>query len=351
MVGFIGRRILYMFPLLLVVTLIIFLLMKLQPGDVVDVLCGLNCSSDLRAHLKEKYGLNSPWTQQYLTWLYGIVGQPGLNYDESGNIIFPFVSISTPDFGYSPRMNMTALQVLIGENRWMYTLMLLLVSMVISWLIAIPIGIYSATHKYSSGDHLFTFLGFVGLSVPNFILALLFMWVVVIIFRLGQVDQFFGVGGFYNYPYDQAPMSFMKFLNFLWHFMPPVLILAAANTSAIIRYMRASLLDVLSLAYVQTARAKGLKEHIVVYKHAVRNAINPLISMLGFWIPYMMEGALVVAVAFNLPQIEKSFFDGISNRDYAVVVSGLFLFSVILMVGNLISDILLALSDPKIRYD
>ncbi len=320
-----------MLPILFVVTFIIFMLMYLQPGDAVDKLCGLACPADLRAKLREHYGLDKPFYVQYFTWISGVV--------------------TRLDFGWSSSLSMPAWKALIGENRWLYTLLLLTVAMTISWLIAVPIGIYSATHKYSAADHTFTFLGFLGLSVPNFILGLLFIWFVVSVLRLGTGSSFFQVGGILNHEYYGKPLNSAVLVNFLWHFLPPVLILAAANMAAIIRYMRGSLLDVLGMEYVQTARAKGLAERVVIYKHAVRNAINPLISMLGFWIPYMMEGALIIAIVFNLPQIEKSFIEAIFNRDNPVVMTGLFIFSVILLLGNLIADLLLAIADPKIRYE
>jgi peptide/nickel transport system permease protein len=320
-----------MFPILIAVTFIIFLVIYFQPGDVIDALCGLSCPDELRDRLREKYGLDQPMLVQYFNWAKGV--------------------FTRLDFGWSPDKAMPAFQALVGENRWVYTLLLVTTAMLLSWLIAIPLGIYSATHKYSLADHAFTFLGFLGLSVPNFILGLLFLWVVVGLLQLGSVDPFFQVGGFFNPQYVGEPWTWEKFLNFLWHFLPPVFILAAANTAAVMRYMRGSLLDVLDMEYIQTARAKGLSERVVLYKHALRNAINPLVSMLGFWIPYMLEGALVIAIVFNLPQIEKTFLESIINRDSAVVMSGLFVFSVILIVGNLVSDILLALVDPKIRYD
>jgi peptide/nickel transport system permease protein len=345
MLSFVARRFFYMLPILFVVTVIIFLLMYFQPGTIVDKLCGLVCPKEQREALEKKYGLDQPFHVQYLKWLEGVL--PIAFKSEP-----PFIaSLKSPDFGWSPGFTMPAWQALVGENRWIYTLLLVLVSMVISWVIAVPIGIYSATHKYSPADHTFTFLGFLGLSIPNFILGLLFFWVVVGIIKIGHIDPFFQVGGFLNPDLHGKPIDLKVVLNFLWHFLPPVFILAAANTAAIIRYMRGSLLDVLDMEYVQTARAKGLTERIVIYKHAVRNAINPLISMLGFWIPYMLEGALIIAIIFNLPQIEKTFIQSIENRDSTVVMAGLFVFSVILLIGNLISDILLALSDPKIRYD
>jgi peptide/nickel transport system permease protein len=333
-----------MLPILLVATFIIFLLMYLQPGDVVDKLCGLSCPQDLREKLRVHFGLDKPWYEQYFNWVQGI---PPVYFD--GNI--PFIHFRAPDFGWSPSLQMPAWKGLLGENRWLYTLLLLTTAMLLSWMIALPIGIYSATHKYSPADQAVTLLGFLGLSVPNFILGFLFYWLVVSVFHLGSVNSFFGVGGFLNPDLFGQPLNGTVVLNFLWHFMPPVLILGAANMAAIIRYMRGSLLDVLGMEYVQTARAKGLDERVVIYKHAVRNAINPLISMLGFWIPYMMEGALIIAVVFNLPQIEKSFIEAVFNRDNPIVMTGLFVFSVILLTGNLLADILLALSDPKIRYE
>ncbi len=331
MIGFIIRRLLYMIPILIAVTFVIFLIIYFQPGDVIDAMCGLSCPPELRDRLREKYGLDQPMLIQYFRWAEGV--------------------FSGLDFGWSPIRAMPAWQALVGENRWVYTLLLVLSAMAISWLVAIPLGIYSATRKYSLADHTFTFFGFLGLSVPNFILGLLFLWVVVGLFKLGSINPFFQVGGFFNPQYVGEPWTLEKLLNFLWHFLPPVFILAAANTAAVMRYMRGSLLDVLDMEYIQTARAKGLTERVVLYKHALRNAINPLVSMLGFWIPYMLEGALVIAIVFNLPQIEKTFIESIINRDSAVVMSGLFAFSVILIVGSLISDILLAMVDPKIRYD
>ncbi|MFB6285733.1 MAG: ABC transporter permease [Candidatus Bipolaricaulia bacterium] len=337
MLGFIIRRVLYMIPLLFVVTLIIFLLMQLMPGDAVTAYCGLGCDEDRRAELREQYGLDEPLPVQYVNWAKGIIC-----LSEAPRC---------PDFGYSVQTQQGAWQALTGGGRLGWTIRLVAVSMIFSWLIAVPLGIYSATHKYSLGDHFATLFGFIGLSVPNFVLGLLFLYIVVGWLGLHNVDEFFRVTGYINADLIGQPLTWYKLANYIWHFIPPVLILAAANIAAIMRYMRGSLLDVLGSDYVQTARSKGLLERTVVWKHAVRNAINPLITMLGYWLPYMLEGALVIAIVFNLPQVEKTFISALSDRDYAVVMSGLFLFSVILMVGNLISDILLAVSDPKIRYE
>ena len=345
MISFIVRRLIYMLPILFIVSFIIFLLMWMQPGDVVDSMCGLACPPDQRAALRAQYGLDESFVIQYAKWVHGVFFSPTLEPT------FPFLHLHEPDFGYSPTRSMPALHALLGENRWLWTILLVFSSMIISWMVAIPIGVYSATHKYSLADNTFSFLGFIGISLPNFILGLLFIWFIVGVLNLGIHDKFFSIGGILNTEYVGEPITLEVVLNFLWHFAPPVLILAFASTAIVIRYMRSNMLDVLEMAYVKTARAKGLKEHFVIYKHALRNAINPLVSMLGFWIPMMMEGALVIAIVFNLPQLETSFFQAIITRDTMIVMSGLFVFSLILMFGNLISDILLAITNPKIRYE
>jgi peptide/nickel transport system permease protein len=335
MLQFIIRRVLYTLPLLFFVSLLIFALMQAQPGDYVDALCGTEgCggpSSPLRDQLRERYGIDEPFHIQYVKWVTRVA--------------------CCLDFGYSFATQSPAWWTLVAENRWLYTFALIISSMVISWFLGISIGVYSATHRYSLGDKAFTFFGFLGISIPHFIFSLLFIYFMVSVIGIGNIDQFFMIGGLLNPEYVNKPLSLISFLNFLWHFIPPVLILAAGSTAIIIRYMRGSILDILGMDYISTARAKGLKERWVIYKHTLRNAINPMITMLGFWIPMTLEGALVVSILFNLPQIEKTFFDSIENRDTAVTTTGLVIFSAILIVGNLVSDILLALSDPRIRYD
>ena len=302
MIGFVVRRLFYMLPILLIVSFIIFLLMWIQPGDVVDSMCGLGCPAHLIESLRDKYGLNEPFIVQYGKWMHGVFFSPTVEPT------FPFLHLHEPDFGYSPTHSMPALQALVGENRWLWTFILVITSMIISWLIAIPVGVYSATHKYSLADNAFSVLSFIGISLPSFILGLFFIWLIVMVFKLGLMNKFFGIGGLLNPSYIGEPVTLEVILNFIWHFTPPVLILAGASTAIVVRYIRSNLLDVLELGYVKTARAKGVKERIVVYKHALRNAINPLVSMLGFWIPMMMEGALIIAIIFNLPQIETVFF-------------------------------------------
>lgn len=335
MLQFIIRRVLSTLPVIFFVSLVIFGLMQAMPGDYIDDLCGPEgCGgpdSPTRDELRKRYGIDQPAHIQYFMWVRRVV--------------------CCLDFGYSFATQSPAWWTLVAENRWLYTFALILGSMAISWFIGISMGIYSATHRYSLGDRFFSFVVFLGLSIPHFIFCLVFIFVMAVVIGIGNLDPFFMVGGIINPEYVNKPLSLEIILNFLWHFIPPVLILSAANTAIIVRYMRGSILDVLAMEYISTARAKGLKERIVIFRHALRNAINPLITMLGFWIPITLEGALVVSILFNLPQIEKTFFESIGHRDYAVTATGLVIFSGILIIGNLISDILLAASDPRIRYE
>jgi len=336
--AFVLRRILYLIPLIFVISFIAFIIIDLQPGNYVEnQRLNPTISPELLDKLTKQFGLDQPWYVRYYKWITNVVLHG--------------------DFGWSFEQKRPALSALISDDRWIQTIALLLVTLLFSWLIAVPIGIYSATHKYSSADYSFTFLGFLGLSIPNFILALIFLELAVGVFHISQVQvnidcmKNLGIGGFYSNPCRYAPWSLGKALDFLWHFWPAIVIIGTSQMAAIIRYMRGNLLDVLDAEYIQTARAKGLAERIVIYKHAVRNAINPLISMLGYWIPFMFEGVLVTVVVLNLPTIEYSYYLALLNQDEPVIMGGLLLISVMLLLGNLISDILLALADPRIRYD
>jgi peptide/nickel transport system permease protein len=259
-----------------------------------------------------------------------------------------------------------------------YSIIVILFTTLFVWIVAVPIGILSATRKYSVADHSFTFLGFIGLSVPDFLWALLYLEFMVVILHVGTwcgpfveffrpgaggaIDPATGnyvaasckglsVSGLFAQEYILADWNWAKFRNFLWHLLPVILVIGAVNLASIMRYMRSNLLDVLALPYVKTARAKGLAERVVIYKHAVRNAINPLITMLGYWIPTMFESVVVAAAVLNIQTVEREFLLALSNQDQPVIMAGLLFFSVVLLMGNLIADILLVLSDPRIRYE
>lgn len=356
--SFIIRRVLYMIPLLFIVSIIAFTVVKLQPSDIVaQWKFNPSISQELLEHYIREFGLDKDPVTQYLTWIKNV--------------------ITKGDWGFSFFNKVPVLDYLFGEGNLLYSLIIIFVTMLFTWAIAIPIGIYSATHKYSFWDHFLNFMGFLGLSIPNFLLAVIFLQLMVAVLNVGSwcdyawlrpIVEFFrppvepggvgcepgkglGVGYLFDQEYLLAPWSWAKFRNFLWHLWPVVLIVGTANIAALIRYMRANLLDVLGQPYVQTARAKGLSERVVIYKHAVRNAINPLVSMLGFWIPLMFEAMLVTSAVLSLGTVERAYFEALSTQDQWVIMGGLLYFGIALVVGNLIADILLAIVDPKIRYD
>lgn len=356
MLSYIVRRILYMFPLLIVISFIAFITVVVRPGDAFTTcdfgaaFSGANCKT-----LRARYGFQGPWYEQYARWIKGVL----LSWEVDAQ--FPFVHWR-PDFGMSAQTGQPSLEYLFSGGKLANTLVLILLTSLFAWIIALPMGIYSATHKYSIGDHSFTFLGFLGLSIPNFFLALLVLYILVMVFQVGPKYGLSTTGLCSTYPLGAPnavdycsipwwPPSWGKLLNYLWHAWPAVLIIGSANIAALLRYTRGNLLDVLGEDYVQTARAKGLSERIVVYKHAFRNAVNPLISIFGFWVPTLFEGTLVAAIVLNLPITENVFWLALQTQDQYIVLTGLIFFSVALLIGNLLADILLAWADPKIRYD
>lgn len=190
---------------------------------------------------------------------------------------------------------------------------------------------------------------FLGLAIPNFFLGLLVLWFLVAVVNVGQYGL--GVGGLFDLQYIDAPWSWAKFVNFMWHYWPIILVIGTANMASLIRYMRGQLLDTLGQQYVLTARAKGLHERAVIWKHAVRNVINPLVTMLGMSLPTLFSGAFVTAIIFSVPSVELAFWNALQRQDEYVVLSGLVFFAFLLMAGNLLADLLLAWVDPRIRYD
>jgi len=329
MLTFIVRRVLYMLPLLLVISLISFVLIHIMPGDyltrsMVNPQMTQETLNEMRAH----FGLDKPMIVQYWYWLKGI--------------------ITRGDFGRSFDTFVPVYYTLFMGGRLGWTLMLTTSTMFLTWLIAIPLGIYSATHQYKASDHTLTFFGFLGISIPNFFFALVILWFLVVILRVGQYGL--GVGGLFDNRFIGEPWTWAKIVNLLWHLWPAWVVIGTSAMASLIRYMRANLLDTLSLQYVQTARAKGLAERVVIYKHAVRNAINPLVTMLGLSLPGLVAGSLVTAIVLNLPTVERAFWSALNGRDQYVIMGGLLFFSVFLLIGNLLADIMLAWVDPRIRY-
>ncbi len=319
-----------MLPLLVLVSLFSFAIIQLMPGDYLTrARLDPQIKQETLNALARRYGLDKPFMTRYLAWVKGI--------------------LTRGDFGTSFETRQPVFFTLFLGSRLQWTLVVSISTMIITWLFAIPLGIYSATHQYKASDHGLTFFGFLGLSIPNFFFALVVLWLLVAVFKVGNYGL--GIGGLFDNRFIAAPWSLAKIGNLLWHIWPAWLVIGTSGMAGLLRYMRGSLLDTLSLQYVQTARAKGLSEHIVVYKHAVRNAINPLISMLGMTLPNLVAGSLVTAIVLNLPTVERAFWSALQMQDEYVIMGGLLFFSLFLLLGNLLADILLAWVDPRIRYN
>lgn len=329
MITYIVRRTLYMLPLLIIVSLISFLLIYIMPGDYLTrARMNPQVTQETLNQMRASYGLDKSVLVQYWLWLKQIVLHG--------------------DFGTSFETMRPVFWTLFMGDRLMWTIIISLSTMMLTWMAAIPLGIYSATHQYKASDHTLTFFGFLGLSIPNFFFALVLLWLLVAVFKVG--NHGLGIGGLFDNRFINAPWSLAKFGNLLWHIWPAWLVIGTSGMAGLLRYMRGSLLDTLSLQYVQTARAKGLSEHVVIYKHAVRNAINPLVSMLGMSLPGLVSGSLVTAIVLNLPTVERAFWGALLSQDQYVIMGGLLFFSLFLLVGNLLADIMLVWVDPRIRY-
>jgi peptide/nickel transport system permease protein len=324
---YILRRVLGMIPTLLVVSLLVFIIIQLPPGDFMTSLqaevaaTGGGQDAQTLDALRQRYGLDKPLYIQYLTWIAG----------------FPM-----GDFGYSLEWNAPVWDLIAG--RLAFTILLGGLALMFMWIVAIPIGIYSAAHQYSIGDHVFTFLGFLGLSVPDFLVALVYMVVATLVFGMSAI-------GLYSPEFVDAPWSVAKFLDLFKHLWAPVLILGMVGTAELIRIMRGNMLDILGQQYITTARAKGLKERVVIYKYALRVAINPLISVLGMQIPKMISSSIIIGVVLSIPTVGPMFLRALITQDMYLAGSILLFMTVLLLVGNLLADIALAWVDPRIRYE
>lgn len=329
MLNYFLRRLVSLVPMFLVVSFISFTIIQLPPGDFVSTLISQMMSAGdsgslARAELlREQYNLNDPFLVRYWDWLSGIL---------------------VGDFGVSAMFEGAQVADLIG-NGFLFTILLGGVSLVLSWSLAIAIGIYSATHRYSIADYSFTFLGFIGLAVPPFLTSLLYVFAAVFIFDADQV------GGLYSVEFRDAPWSFARFNDLLAHLWFPVGVLTLGGMAGTMRIMRGSLIDVLNQQYIATARAKGLSERTVVLKHGARVAINPLISRLSMIIPDLFSNVIIVSVVLNLPTLGPLFLRSLLGQDMFVAGAILLILAVFVLIGNLLADLALAWSDPRIRLE
>lgn len=323
---YILRRMVLMVPTLLVTAIVAFIVIQLPPGDFATSYManlaaqGDQASLEAAQQLRDQYGLDKPVYVQFAKWISGIVLRG--------------------DFGMAFEMRQPVSQ-LIWERVWL-TVILSLASVAITWLVAFPVGIYSAVKQYSLGDYLFTFLGFVGVSLPAFLLALVVMY---IHFRYLGVT----LGGLFSSEYVNAPWSWARVRDLVQHIWIPVLILAVGGTAELIRIMRANLLDELRKPYVITARAKGLPEWKVLLKYPVRLALNPFVSTVGWTLPALVSGSIILSVVMNLPTTGPMMLRALQAQDMYLAGALILILSVLTILGTLISDILLAWLDPRIR--
>lgn len=327
MIAYIVKRILGMIPTLIIISIITFIIIQLPPGDFVTTAqaeiaaSGGGMDASAVEAMRIRYGLDQPMLVQYWRWVSG----------------FP-----RGDFGYSLEWSAPVWDIIAGRLGW--TFLLSGLALVFMWLVSIPIGIYSARNQYSLGDNVFSFLGFLGLSVPDFMLSL--MWLVFATMTLG-----ISASGLYSPQMVDAPWSFAKFLNLLNHLWPPVVIMGVVGTAELIRIMRGNLLDILNQQYVTTARSKGLVEKVVVRKYAVRMAINPMISVLGMQIPKMISSSIIVGFVLSIPTVGPIFLRALITQDMYLAGTILLLMTVMLLIGNFLADIALAWVDPRIRFE
>jgi peptide/nickel transport system permease protein len=320
MFRFILRRLLQTLPLLIGIVVISFAVMQLAPGDYLTSLeANPQVKPETIERLRRDFGLDRPWYEQLGFWLQ---------------------NAARGDFGYSFTYKIEVFE-LIGQRIY-YTFLLSFFATVFAWVIAIPLGIYAATHRNSFLDRVANFLAFTGISLPGFFVALLAM-------LLAQKTGWFPVGGATSTNYNSMS-HFEKIKDTAWHLVLPVLVLGTRGVAGLMRQMRGNVLDVLNENYVLAARARGLAERRVVWKHAVRNSINPLITLFGYEISGLLAGAALVEAVMAWPGLGQLLLASVREQDLYVAMGAFVMGGVLLILGNLIADVLLAISDPRIKY-
>lgn len=325
MSGYIVRRILWFIPTLWAVSVVSFVIIQLPPGDYLTTLeAQMGAEGDYApeviAALRARFGLDEPLWSQYLRWMWAMLAHG--------------------DLGYSFEWRQPV-SVLIGEFLAL-TVLVTGVTLIITWLIAIPIGVYSAVRPYSLLDYVATVFGFLGKATPNFLLALVLMWWAFTTFGAD-------VTGLFSPQYANAPWSWAKFVDLLGHLWLPVIVLGTSGAASLIRQMRANVMDELSKPYVEAARAQGLPEWRVIWRYPVRVALNPFLSTIGGSLPELFSGAVTTAIVLNLPLAGPMLLRALLSQDMYLAGSYIFLLSVFTLIGTLISDLLLVVFDPRIR--
>jgi peptide/nickel transport system permease protein len=326
MLTFLLQRLGFAALTLSVISVLAFVIIQLPPGDFVDTyIANLSASGSAVSQaeaeaLRQLYGLDQPIWVQYFKWISRVI---------------------VGDFGESMEWRRPVSEV-IGDRLWM-TVLISFFALILTWGIALPIGIISAVRQYSVADYVFTFVSFIGLAIPNFLLALVIMYVSF---------RYFGVnaGGLFSQEYELAPWSWGKVWDLMKHLPLPGLILALAGTAQLVRIMRANLLDELRKPYVVTARAKGLPEKRVILKYPVRAALNPFASTIAYLFPYLVSGSVIVSIVLSLPTVGPLLVKSLIAQDMFLAGTIILLLGALTVVGTFISDLLLMWIDPRIRH-
>jgi peptide/nickel transport system permease protein len=327
MLAYLARRLILAILTIWAVSVLSFVIIQLPPGDyitsyIAQMSSGGGFVSEQEAEaLREQYGLNKPMWVQYLRWMALVL---------QGN------------FGIALEWGRPVSEV-IGDRLWL-TMVVSVAAVLLSWGLALPIGIYSAVRQYSAGDYVATLLGFLGLAVPSFMLALVLMYFGFTLFNLN-------IGGLFSDEFAEAPWSLAKAWDLAKHLPVPAFILGLAGTAQLIRIMRANLLDELRRPYVVTARARGLAEHRVILKYPVRVALNPFASTIGYLLPYVVSGSIIVSLVLSLPTVGPLLLRALVAQDMFLAGTIVLLLGAMTVVGTFLSDLLLMWIDPRIRLE
>jgi len=325
MLRYIAHRLLIMVPTLIAISFIVFVVIQLPPGDylttLIEELRELGEPADIKQiqALREEYGLDQPFLVQYVNWALGLL---------------------QGDLGYSFEYEQPVADV-VGDRLWL-SFIVSFATIIFTWIVAFPIGVYSATHQYSWGDNTLTFIGFLGLATPNFLLALVMVYL---------ANVWFGteIGGLMDEQYIGKPWTWGKIGSVLEHLWIPVIVIGTSGTAGMIRRLRANLLDELQKQYVVTGRAKGLPPFKLLTKYPLRMSLNPFISDIGDLLPQVISGAVIVSVVLNLPTTGKMLYEALLSQDMYLAGSFLMFLAMLTVIGVLVSDLALALLDPRIR--
>ncbi len=320
------RRLAVMVPTLFIISILTFVIIQLPPGDYLSTLVselqaqGEDVDQEKLNFLRQRYGLDRPVVEQYALWMKGI--------------------ILHGDFGYSFEHNLPVVDV-VGDQVFL-SIIIAFTTILFTWIVSFPIGVYSATHQYSAADHTLSFIGFLGLATPNFLLALILMYLANVFFGIS-------IGGLMEPRFLDQPWSWDKAVSILEHLWVPVIVIGTAGTATLIRRLRANLLDELQKPYVNTARAKGLSETRLLLKYPMRVALNPFIADIGNLLPHLLSSAAIVSVVLSLPTTGPLLLRALQSQDMYLAGFLLMCLSLLTVIGMFLSDLALAALDPRIR--